>query len=462
MSMIDNHDLSAGGTTEPDRNPGTARRATIIIIAVALALCLGVAAYILHPWGGTTDVHVHTAIATRYTCPMHPQIIRDQPGECPICHMELVPVRGTDAAIDTGSHATAKPGADALRITPEGRITAEVGTVRAAYRYMSIGIDAAAAVDYNEATHRVVSARYGGRIERLYARETGQMVGRGAPLMDIYSAELVTAQQDYLIARDARNLHMGMGVGDGDSEERMRERSARLVAASRKRLELLGMSAAQITALEGHGEVAYTTTVFSPESGVVLKRGATEGAYVAEGTMLLELADLSSVWVVANVGEAEVNRLKQGMTMRLSGPALNGEKLDGRVDYIYPAVDPDTRTVRVRGLFANPRLLLKPGMYVSATISMPSRDVLAVPAGAVIRTGRRDLVYVEVGTNTFEPREVTLGLKDGDYYEIAGGDLKEGDNVVAEGGFLLDSESRLSIPAGRQAARGTSGTEGAR
>ncbi|MEP7220876.1 MAG: efflux RND transporter periplasmic adaptor subunit, partial [Bacteroidota bacterium] len=224
------------------------------------------------------------------------------------------------------------------------------------------------------------------------------------------------------------------------------------------RLELLGMSAAQITALEGHGEVAYTTTVFSPESGVVLKRGATEGAYVAEGAMLLELADLSSVWVMANVSEADINRLKPGMMMRVSAPALNGEHLEGRVEYIYPVVDPETRTVRVRGLFANPRLLLKPGMYLSATISIPSRDLLAVPAGAVIRTGRRDLVYVEVGTNTFEPRQVTLGLKDGDYYEIAGGDLKEGDNVVAEGGFLLDSESRLSLPAGRQAAGGTEGS----
>jgi Cu(I)/Ag(I) efflux system membrane fusion protein len=368
--------------------------------------------------------------------------------------MDLVPMAG---AADSSSSSPAA--ARNLEITPEGRIVANVATVAAGYRSFGSTMEMPASVDFNEGTHQVVSARFGGRIERLFVRETGQLVRKGDPIMEIYSPELLAAQKDYLLAHDVQGLHtMSMGSGDANREQTA-QRSERLLGASRKRLELLGMSAEQIRALDVSGEIAYSTRVYSTASGVVLKRAVTEGAYVNEGTLLLELADLSSVWVLADVYESDAYRVRPGMAMMVSGAALGGERRAGRIEYIYPTVDPASRTVRVRAAFANAGMLLKPGMYLTATIDVATKEALAVPAGAVVRTGARDLVYVEVAPNTFEPREVKLGMKDGDYYQIVSGALNAGDKVVAEGGFLLDSESQLRgvAGAGAKSAPPTSG-----
>jgi RND family efflux transporter MFP subunit len=305
-------------------------------------------------------------------------------------------------------------------------------------------------VDYNEATHRIISARFGGRIEHLYVNVTGEVVRKGEPLMEIYSPELVTAQREYLLSRETQplmSLPAANGLDDQEGRKRREEQAQRLIAASRKRLELLGMTQAQIAALERRGELAYSTTVFAPSGGTVIERLVTEGEYVDEGRALLRIVDLSSVWVLANVNESDAYRIHPGMDMMVAGPSLGGETLYGKVTFIYPTVDAQTRTVRVRGLFSNPGNRLKPGMYVNATIRVSGSEVLAVPSGAVIRTVERDLVYVEVEKNLFEAREVKLGIKDGDYYEVAGGDIKAGDSVVEQGGYLLDSERKLSVAA---------------
>ncbi len=211
--------------------------------------------------------------------------------------------------------------------------------------------------------------------------------------------------------------------------------------ASRQRLKLLGMSEEEITALEKRGEVTWTTTIRSTASGIVTTRGVTEGAYVNEGTMLVEVVDLSSVWVMVNVYENDVNSVTRGMKVQVTGPPLNGKNLHGVIDYVYPSVDPESRTVQVRALFSNPGTQLKPGMYLTATILKPTQNNLTVPASAVIRTGKRDIVYIEVEENMFEPREVQLGTKADGHYQITGGNLKTGDRVVSEGGYLLDSEA---------------------
>ena len=428
--------------TEPTRpaDPRKRRlrdRRTLVIVAIALA-ALGATLALLRPWERGGDAHTHAA-GEQYTCPMHPQVLNDGPGICPICFMDLVPVKsaGTEEASEK------KLSKWAIALSKRGRVIADVRTTTVSSRAINAVIEASAGVDYNEATHRMVTARYAGRIERLHVDETGQAVRKGQPLMEVYSPELVAAQQEYLIARETPQIDLPT-LDASSRDDGRRSATERLQQASRRRLELLGMTAAQIAALERRGTIAYTTTVFAPASGIVLRRGVTEGAYVNVGTLVVELVDLSSVYVIANVTEADAWRVRAGQAMTVTGPALGGETLHGTVDYIYPAVDAASRTVRVRGVFSNPGMRLKPGMYVTARILSPQGEALAVPAGAVIRTGKRDLVYVQVAKNTYEPREVTLGARHGDYYELAGGNVNKGDRIVAEGGYLIDSESRLT------------------
>jgi Cu(I)/Ag(I) efflux system membrane fusion protein len=411
---------------------GRSRRAILLAALTLIVVGAGAAWFFL----AHEQEPARTAAAQKkilYTCPMHPQIIRDKPGECPICHMELVPLK-SPGSVDSATGATSGATSGAARavvLDAEGKITAHVATAEASYRMISAALTVPASVDFNEATHRIISARFGGRIDHLFVRETGQYVRAGDPLMDVYSPEIVTAQKDYLLALGMapEGLQPAHALGGGLTAE---AHDRRLVLAARKRLELLGVSSAQIAALEKDGEVTYETRVYAQASGVVLKRSVTEGAYVAEGAPLLELADLSSVWVIASVYESDAFRVGRGMAMTVSGPALGNRTLAGATEYVYPVVDAASRTVRVRGVFGNPATLLKPGMYVTATIRTATRDALVVPVGAVVRTGRRDLVYVETAADTFEPREVTLGIRDGDFYEIARGDLDAGDRVVAE------------------------------
>jgi membrane fusion protein, copper/silver efflux system len=420
------------------RNAWRERRTIAIVAIVALLLIgAGATAWLWRPWEISTTVHAH-AEGEKYTCPMHPQVIQDGPGICPICFMDLVPVKAAVAKADV-EHGLSP---EAIALTERGRITADVATTTVSARAVGATIEAAAGVDYNEATHRVVTARFAGRIERLFVDETGQFVSRGAPLMEVYSPELVAAQQEYLVARETPQIELPT-LDASSQEQGRRSGSQRLAQASRKRLELLGMTAAQIAALERRGEIAYSATVFAPASGIVLKRGVTEGAYVNVGTLIIEMVDLSSVYVIASVAESDAWKVRPGEAMSVTGAALGGETLHGSVDYVYPAVDAASRTVRVRGVFSNPGLRLKPGMYLSARILAPQKQALVVPADAVIRTGRRDIVYVEVAKNTYEPREIRLGARQGDFYELAGGPLNPGDRIVAEGGYLIDSETRL-------------------
>lgn len=424
-------------------------RGTLLIVGALILLAAGIAGgYFLLPLlTGEPGEHDHDS-GTVYYCPMHPQIRQDKPGVCPICHMDLVPEDSPKGLEGTGLD---EPN-DMVSLTPRDMVIADVATTEVDYRMMSSGVTASAEAAVNESTHRMVTSWFPGRIERLYIDRTGEYVRKGEPLAEIYSPELATAQKEYLIALDTRRRGLLAGLEESGPDSKPNapnDRSEGLIRSARQRLVLLGMSDNDIRALEERGEITYTTTIRSTASGIVTNRAVTEGAYVNEGTLLLEVVDLSSIWVFANVYETDVNNIPKGATMTVTGPGLNGAELQGRVDYIYPSVDPATRTVRVRGVFANPNTRLKPGMYLTANVNVDGRDVLAVPKGAVIRTGTRDLVYVEVQENTFEAREVTIGMRDDGYYEIVAGNLKRGDNVVSEGGYLIDSERQLNAgPSG--------------
>lgn len=437
-------------------------RTTLVIVATVLLLGGGGLLLLYYgPWSGdqakggvsdsaataTSGEHVHAA--DEYYCPMHPQVVSDRPGVCPICHMDLIP---RAAEVPGSMESMSDSGVDSglVRLSARGRIVAGVATTPVTSRSMTSVVTAAASVDYNEATHKVISARYAGRVERLLVDRTGDYVRIGTPLMEVYSPDLVAAQQEFLIALETPQIDLPPSVASETEglAERTRTRTRRLVESARKRLALLGMSQSQIAALEKRGQVAMTTTVTATASGTVIQRMVNEGAYVNVGSTLYELVDLSSVYVIANVAETDAWRVRAGQELVVSGPAIGGEVMHGRVEYIYPTVDPTNRTVRVRGIFPNSGMRLKPGMYLTAEILAPQGDAVVVPVSAVIRTGRRDLVYVEVEPNTFEPREVKLGVRDGDCYQIIGGKLARGERVVTEGGFLIDSERRLTTPAG--------------
>lgn len=427
--MIREQNNESNDRETPEQAP-TRRGVPVGVIALVAILVFAAGAAVgfwLLPRWMPRDGHAHDSAKTMYTCPMHPQVVQDKQGTCPICFMDLVPMGGGAGHGD--EHA------DMVHVMPRDRVIAGVKTEELDYRNFAVSIEAPAVVEYDEEAHKVVSARYGGRIERLYVDKTGAWVRKGAPLMDIYSPDLIAAQKEYLIARDTRTVQ---SIGANNE---------RLLAVSRRRLELLGMTKTQIDALERDGDIAYAITVYSPVSGVVVNRAVSEGAYVGEGSLLLEVVDLSSVWVIANVYENDIPHVRQGIAMTVAGTALGGEVLQGKVQYVYPTVDPQSRTVQVRGVFSNRSGALKPGMYLTSTFSLPAARAVAVPASAVLRTGKRNIVYVEVEENMFEPREIQLGVKEGGYYQVVGGMLDKSDEVVVEGGYLLDSERQLSAPA---------------
>jgi Cu(I)/Ag(I) efflux system membrane fusion protein len=417
------------------------RRLAIAVLATVLVVG-AVGGYLLYcrPWEAQAAQDSANG-ENIYTCPMHPQVLQEGPGICPICFMDLVP-KTAKARPSANEHEGHDLSAEAVALTERGRVIADVATTTITTRPLSTTVTASAGVDYNEATHRMITARFAGRVERLFVDRTGQYVAKGSPLMEVYSPELVTAQQEYLIAHETPQLELA-ATATGPTTD---ARSNRMVRSARRRLELLGMSAAQINALEQRGEISYTTTVFAPFSGIVVRRDVTEGGYLGLGAPIVELVDLGTVYVIANVNESQAWNVRPGQQIAISGPALGNDQIMSRVEYIYPAVDAASRTVRVRAIVSNPGTRLKPGMFVTARISVPGGTAAVVPADAVVRTGKRDLVYVEVGRNMFEPRDIKLGVRDGDYYQVVGGEVKAGDRIVAEGGYLLDAERRLQAP----------------
>jgi multidrug efflux pump subunit AcrA (membrane-fusion protein) len=356
---------------------------------------------------------------TLYTCGMHPQIIRDKPGDCPICGMKLVPIRKPTSKPSTPAAA------DAGIISVEARTIQEMGVRTALVERGPLVKDvrALARIDFNETAVSDVTVRESGWIEKLRVDSVGALVHRGQPLFDFFSPELLVAQKEYLLAI---------------------ERGTDYAAQTVVKLRNVGVSESQIAALQKTRQARQVIEVESPRDGFVVSKNALEGQMVERGTNLYRIADLATVWVFADIYESDLPFLKVGQaaTVRLS--YLPDRTFSGRVTYIYPTVDEKTRAVRVRMEFYNPGYFLKPGMYATATIhSELSPDAVLVPDMAVLRSGERNTVFVALGGGKFEPREVSLGAGGaGDVYQVLAG-LKPGERVVTSGQFLLDSESQL-------------------
>jgi membrane fusion protein, copper/silver efflux system len=391
-------------------------------------------------WSG--GEHAGGAAQTIYYCPMHPGVQQDHPGECPICNMTLVPraagepVKAAAAPADGGASV---PGLVPIDITVErqqlmGMRSARVTRERLAPELRTIGTVAA-----SEKGLAVIQTRFSGWIEQLMVTQTGQKVARNQVLATIYSPELLQAQQEYLTALKwsptgsapvppADSAHVGNLEG--------------LASDARTRLELLGISAPELDEIARTGQPVRALKIRSPVSGYVIDKPVVQGMAVQPGAPLFQIADLSTIWVLAEVYEYELGRIKTGQPASLELAAYPGEKFEGKVTFVYPTLDASTRTMRIRVELANKDLRLKPGMYGNVYIATAAVETLVVPSEAVVDTGEAQYLFVAKEGGHFEPRRVKTGARAAGKTAIVEG-VAEGEVVVTTANFLLDSESRL-------------------
>jgi multidrug efflux pump subunit AcrA (membrane-fusion protein) len=444
---------------------------TILPVLFVLALAAAGGAGLLLTGCGRGHPDVSTAGATKektlFTCGMHPQVVQDQPGNCPICGMKLTPIRkqggvagasapsverkikyykstmmpgevrqtsGKDSMgmdmVPVYEEAAAAAGSSAIEIDPVttqnmGIRTATVtrGPLRRAIR--TVGV-----VDYDETTLADVTTKVKGWIEKLDVNATGQLVMRGDPLFEIYSPELYSAQVEYLLATDPSNK-----AGSGSDS---------LKASAVTKLKFFDISDGQITELERTRQARKTLRIVAPQDGFVVEKMVVEGQMVDAGMRIYRLADLGLVWVQAQVYEQDLVYLKLGQEATVKLDYLPDREFRGRVTYIYPNVDEKTRTAKVRMEFHNPGYFLKPGMFaIVQVMSELEPSALLVPDMAILRSGEKSTVFVALDGGKFDPRTVTLGPQaENDTYQVLSG-LKEGERIVTSGQFMLDSESQL-------------------
>ena len=376
-----------------------------------------------------------------WTCPMHPSVIRPEPGQCPICGMDLVLMEDKEQK-KGGIEGHGVVEIDARKQQLIGVVTTEVVRRPLERAVRTVGI-----VTVDETRLSRVHTKVDGWIEELYADETGRIVRRGERLLTIYSPGLVSTQEEYLLAMRSRDR-----VAESPFPE-VRESGETLLRATRERLRLWDISDADIERLEETGEVLKALTLYAPATGYIMEKHALEGMRVTPGMAMYTLADLSRVWVEADVYEFEAPLVAIGQEARLTLLALPGRVFRGRVTYIYPTVKARTRTLTARIEFDNPGLALKPDMYADVEILAPTEEELVIPQEAVLDSGRRKVVFVEEEEGVFVPREVTVGARGGAYYPVLSG-LAEGEVVVSSPNFLIDSESRFQ--AAMEAMKATS------
>lgn len=305
-------------------------------------------------------------------------------------------------------------------------------------------------VDYDERRIRQVNLRVSGWITDLFVDYTGKFVNKGDPLFTLYSPDLVSTQEEYLLAKRTLERVKASPV------VHVRTGAEALVASAKNRLLLWNLTNEQIAELEEQGKPRKESTLYSPIDGAVTKKMVLQGMYVTPEMNLYEIADLSMVWVYADIYEYELPLVKVGQAATVTLASYPGEKFQGKVIYIYPYLDRESRTVKVRMEFPNLQGRLKPGMYGNVEIRVESGNHLAIPQDAVLDSGTRKVVFVDLGAGMFEPREVTVGNKTGHLYPVLAG-LKPGEKVVSSGTFLIDSESQLMAATNMMGALGMGG-----
>ncbi|MCO6438629.1 MAG: efflux RND transporter periplasmic adaptor subunit [Phycisphaerae bacterium] len=460
-------------------------RATLTVVLVVVALAGGgIGGYALSHRLGTgpssSDMGSGTDATAAdgdqwYTCGMHPNVLQKGPGDCPICHMKLTPLKKGD---DTGSGAKAskerkvlywrapmdpnyiseKPGkspmgmdlvpvyadeeesgsAHTIRIDPVTTQNMGIRTATVKRGPLIKTIRTVGRIDYNEPLVTFVDTKFNGWIEKLGVDETGQHVERGQLLFSVYSPELYAAQQEYLSAVQT------LPRLEASTFAPAREEAVKMVEAALTKLKYLDVSDEQVETLRATGKIEKTLAIHSPASGIVTEKMALEGMYIKPGMRLYTIADLSRVWVYVDVYEYQLPWISVGQNATMTLPYVPGEGFVGKVVYIYPYLEPQTRVIKVRLEFENADMQLKPGMYANIRLeSELQRDAILVPRESYIDSGTRQVAFVDLGGGKFAPRDVQVGVEAEDgMVEVLYG-LDEGEIVVTSGQFMLDAESKL-------------------
>jgi multidrug efflux pump subunit AcrA (membrane-fusion protein)/rubrerythrin len=441
-------------------------KSKIITFIVLIAVAVGAGLFAAGCSRSADKTATASESKTLYTCGMHPQIIQDHPGNCPICGMKLTPIRkqaGTSpAATQPGERkikyykSTMNPGetgqqpgkdsmgmdlvpvyenaaneSQTIAIDPSTIQTMGIRTAEVTRGPLRRLIRTVANVDYDETALADVTTKYKGWIEKLYVDATGALVNPGDPLFEIYSPELYSAQTEYLAA-------LSVEPGPPSTEDRA------LLESARTKLKFYDISDAQIAELEKTRSAKKTLTITAPISGFVVEKNIVAGQMVDSGMKLYRLADIGVVWVYAQVYEQDLSAVQLGQEATMTLSYLPDRKFRGRVTYVYPTVDEKTRTARVRMEFHNPGYFLKPGMFATVELVADiAPSALLVPDSAVLRSGQKNTVFVALPGGKFEARTVALGMSgENDQDQVLSG-LDEGERVVTSGQFMLDSESQL-------------------
>ena len=401
------------------------------IIYISVALIVGLLGGFLLFGGGSADKATNNAKDTHdhseeiasnqmWTCSMHPQIMQPEPGDCPICGMDLIPAESGADGLN----------ANEIKMTDNAMALANIQTSLVGKGQMgNNSLKLSGKIKANEESNAVQVTYFGGRIEKLYVNSTGERVGAGQRLATIYSPELVAAQQELLTASS------------------LKESQPELYKAVRNKLKLWKLSEKQIKAIETAGKVQENFPVFATVSGTVTMKMVEEGDYLKQGQPLYKIANLNTVWAEFDAYENQIASLKEGQTIKVTTNAYRNEVFDAKVSFIDPLLNSATRTVVVRAVLQNKKDLFKPGMFVEGIIEgtqTSTENTVSVPSTAVMWTGERSVVYVKTNPNEaiFEMREVLLGNANGDSYTILEG-LKNGDEVVTNGTFTVDAAAQL-------------------
>jgi Cu(I)/Ag(I) efflux system membrane fusion protein len=475
MTENEHRDPADGGSTDhlPEgREVAPPGVRTMAVVRWALIGLMALAAAAAWVYFARTGHEVAERAEAKFVCPMHPSVLSERAGSCPICGMDLVPIaslgEGGKGGVGAHAHGDASSGKYWCPMHPEvasddpdatcekcggmklipreqvpGLTTVEVGqdriqligmrTAEAVVEKLAPTLRTVGMVAPDEGATGVVTSRVTGWVEKVMVTQGGERVKKGQPLAKIYSLELNSAQINYLNA-----IKWTRDWSAGQSQQGTQA----LEVDARQRLVLAGFTPADIKELEDKKAPLEFLSVRAPIDGYVVRRDVQVGAYVTPGQELYEIADIANVWVVADVYEADIGRVRAGQKALLALQALPGETFTGKVAYLYPAVNPASRTMQARIVVPNGKGRLRPGMYADVTIDLGATEGITIPADARVDTGEAQYVFVSLPGGRFEPRPVTVGARTADRVQILRG-VHPGEKVVTTANFLIDSESRL-------------------